>query len=82
MREFLEDQYGFRATRWDEPQDDGSSLYEGVLASGQLVRADSLALLISEVQAWESKPLVLNGGPAMTNVISWHLPRFFQAQAA
>lgn len=57
MREFLEDQYGVVIRQWATPTDDGEGeLYE-VVHQGRVIRADSLALLLSEVQAREpSRP--------------------------
>lgn len=51
MREFLEDQYGVEVRQWAVPTEDGE-LYE-VVHQGRVIRADSLTLLFSEVQARE-----------------------------
>lgn len=57
MRSFLEAQYGARVLRWDEPEDD-RTVFEA-LHEGALIRADSLALLLSALQARTKAPLVL-----------------------
>lgn len=55
MREFLEDQYGVEVRQWATPTEDGE-LYE-VVHQGRVIRADSLALLLSAVQGSEpAKP--------------------------
>jgi len=57
MREFLEAQYAVTVLRWDEPTEDGT-VFEA-LHGGRLLRADSLALFISEIQTRARAPLVL-----------------------
>lgn len=64
MREFIETQYGVSVLRWAEPTEDGE-LYE-VVHEGRVVRADSLALLLSAVQDHSHQPLRL----AWTNLIA------------
>lgn len=64
MREFIEDQYGVEVIRWGEPTEDGE-LYE-VIHRGRVIRADTLALVLSAVQEVAVKPLRL----AWTNVIA------------
>lgn len=74
MREYIQSQYGVEILRWDEPTEDGSVLFEAI-ADGYVLRADSLALLLSLIQEHTHRPLVLS--PA--NAISW---TFERAQAA
>jgi hypothetical protein len=64
MREFIEDQYGVQVLRWDEPTEDGT-VFE-VIHQGRVIRADTLALILSAVQEVAVKPLRL----AWTNVIA------------
>jgi len=64
MREFIEDQYGVEVIRWAEPTEDGE-LYE-VIHRGRVIRADTLALVLSAVQERSRQPLYL----AWTNVIA------------
>ncbi len=57
MLDFITRQYAAEVLRWAEPTEDGE-LYE-VLAFGRVIRADSLALLLSALQDFTRQPLRL-----------------------
>ena len=46
MREWITQEYAARVTAWAEPTDDGM-IYEVITSAGEVVRADSLPLLIA-----------------------------------
>jgi hypothetical protein len=58
VRHHLESQYNARIVQWNEPDDEGASVFSAFVG-GQYVVAPSLALLISALQDRERAPLVL-----------------------
>jgi hypothetical protein len=80
MREFLIDTYGVEIIRWDEPTEDGA-LFE-VIYLGRLVRADSAALILADVLAWQ--PPAPRPAPrlAWTNIIAGTIVLPLRAVAA
>jgi len=58
MREHLEAHYGARVVQWNEPDDEGATVFSAYVG-GAFVVAPSLALLISALQDREQVPLVL-----------------------
>ena len=70
MQEFLTDTYGVEVRQWATPTDDGE-LYE-VVYLGRVIRADTAALILSEVLAWQPPGADVRPRPrlAWTNVIA------------
>ena len=58
MRDIIEDAFGITFTRFAE-HDGDSETFEAVTANGQLIRADSLTLLLSAAQDASHLPAVL-----------------------
>lgn len=55
----LELQFNATIRRWNEPTDDlGGTVFE-VVQNGRVILADSLALLIAELQVSQPRPLIL-----------------------
>lgn len=50
MRHLIETQYDVTFLAWDEPTDDLGGVEYRALKAGRLIVADSLALLLSELQ--------------------------------
>ncbi len=59
MRDLLEAQFSCSIRAWNEPVDDMGSVLFSALIDGELVLADSLALLISALQERAHYPLLL-----------------------
>lgn len=57
MRDLIEQFYNIRVLEWDEPTDFGPRFV--VIQAGCMIVADSLALLISELQAATHQPMML-----------------------
>ena len=58
MREWFEQQWDARVTAWAEPVGEADTLYE-VIVEGQVLRADSLPLLIAALAERERPRLRL-----------------------
>lgn len=58
MRDLLETQFNCTITQWMEPTDEDHESYSAV-QNGRVLRADSLALLISALQERAARPLML-----------------------
>jgi len=56
MREWIEKEWGVQVVTWAQPVDETSVLYE-VIVEGELVRADSVPLLIAAL-AERRKPFL------------------------
>jgi len=76
MHEFIEAQYDAEVIRWDEPTGDGDSVFE-VMHRGRLIRADSLALILSALQDRTRRPVL-----AWTNIIAGSLVLPMRGMAA